>query len=58
VPWGQGDTPLREILQVMKKNKYTFPGSIEYEYETPAGSSVIAEVKKCVAFSKNVLSAS
>lgn len=55
MPWGQGETPLREILQTMKKHKYKFPASIEYEYDTPAGSDVLAEVKKCVAYCKDAL---
>jgi sugar phosphate isomerase/epimerase len=55
MPWGKGETPLAEILQVMKKNKYKFPASIEYEYETPEGSDVLTEVKKCVQFCRNAL---
>ena len=55
MPWGQGETPLKEILQLMKKQKYQFPASIEYEYDTPAGSDVLTEVKKCVRFSKDAL---
>lgn len=55
MPWGQGDTPLKEILQTMKKRSWQFPGSIEYEYETPPGSDVLTEVKKCVQFCKNAL---
>lgn len=55
MPWGQGETPLQEVLQTMKKNKYKFPASIEYEYETPEGSDVVAEMKKCVAYCKNAL---
>ena len=55
MPWGQGETPLKEILQVMKKRKYKFPGSIEYEYATPEGSDVLTEVKKCVEYCKNAL---
>ena len=39
----------------MKTNHYTFPASIEYEYETPEGSDVLAEMRKCVQFSKNAL---
>ncbi len=34
LPWGTGDTPLKEILQTVKKEKYTFPLSIELEYTT------------------------
>jgi sugar phosphate isomerase/epimerase len=32
VPWGQGDTPIKEVLQLMKKEKYPFQGTIEFEY--------------------------
>jgi sugar phosphate isomerase/epimerase len=55
MPWGQGGTPLKEILQLLKKHKYPIPGSIEYEYETPAGSDVLTEVKKCVQYCKAAL---
>ncbi|MBM3723982.1 MAG: sugar phosphate isomerase/epimerase [Acidobacteria bacterium] len=55
MPWGQGETPLKEILQTMRRNKYKFPASIEYEYETPAGSDVLAEMKKCVQYCKDAL---
>lgn len=55
MPWGQGETPLREVLQSMKKEKYKFPASIEYEYNTPEGSDVLTEIKKCVQFCKDAL---
>ena len=55
MPWGQGETPLTEILQVMKRKKYKFPASIEYEYNTPEGSDVLAEMKKCVEYCRKAL---
>jgi sugar phosphate isomerase/epimerase len=55
MPWGQGETPLKEVLQLMKKKKYKFPASIEYEYQTPEGSDVLTEIKKCVQYCKNAL---
>lgn len=55
MPWGQGETPLKEVLQLMKRNKYTFPASIEYEYNTPEGSDVLTEIKKCVAYCRDAL---
>jgi len=55
MPWGQGGTPLIEILQLMKKQHYKFPASIEYEYKTPPGSDVLTEVKKCLAYCKKAL---
>jgi sugar phosphate isomerase/epimerase len=56
MPFGEGATPLKEILQLMKRKKYRFPASIEYEYETPQGSDVLTEMKKCVAFARSALS--
>jgi sugar phosphate isomerase/epimerase len=55
VPWGQGQTPLKEILQLMKKEKWTFPADIEVEYKIPPGSSAVAEVGKCVQYCKEAL---
>ena len=55
MPWGQGETPLKDILQLMKKEKYKFPASVEFEYPTPKGSDVLTEVKKCVEFCKRAL---
>jgi sugar phosphate isomerase/epimerase len=55
VPWGQGDTPVKEVLQLMKKEKYPFQGTIEFEYPVPAGSDVMTELAKCVEFCKNAL---
>lgn len=55
LPWGTGDTPIVEVLQLMKKNKYTFPVSIELEYEIPEGSDAVKEVSKCVAYAKQAL---
>jgi sugar phosphate isomerase/epimerase len=55
VVWGAGDTPLKEILQVMKKEKYTFPASIELEYDVPPGSDAVKEVGKCLAYCRAAL---
>ena len=55
LPWGTGDTPLKEILQVMKKEKYTFPAAIELEYDVPQGSDAVKEVGKCLNFCKAAL---
>ncbi len=56
MPWGQGDTPIREVLQLIKKEKYPFQGTIEFEYTVPAGSDVMHEIAKCVQFCKEALS--
>ena len=56
VPWGQGDTPIKEVLQMMRKNDYKFPATIEFEYPVPDGSDAVKEVLKCRAFAKEALS--
>ena len=55
VPWGDGDTPLTSVLQLMKKNKYKFPATIELEYPVPEGSDAVKEVSKCLEFCRKAL---
>lgn len=54
-PFGEGDTPMKGVLQLLKKEKYGFPGNIELEYPIPPDSTLIAEMKKCLAFCKDCL---
>ncbi|MGZ3874318.1 MAG: sugar phosphate isomerase/epimerase family protein [Mucilaginibacter sp.] len=56
MPWGQGDTPIKEVLALMKKKKYKFPATIEFEYAVPAGSDAVKEVIKCRDYAQNALS--
>ena len=53
--WGKGDTPIREILQLVKKNKWTMPATIELEYQVPPGSDAVKEVATCLDYCKEVL---
>jgi sugar phosphate isomerase/epimerase len=53
--WGTGETPIKDILQTVRKNKWTFPASIELEYEIPAGSDAVKEVAKCVQYCRAAL---
>jgi len=55
MPWGQGNTPIVEVLQLMKKNKYKFPATIELEYTIPDGSDAVKEVSKCVDYARKAL---
>ena len=54
-PFGQGDTPIVEVLQLMKKEKWPFQATIEYEYRTPEGSDVMTEIGKCVEYCRKAL---
>jgi sugar phosphate isomerase/epimerase len=55
LPFGQGETPIKDILQLVKKNKWNIPASIEMEYTVPEGSTPVDEVRKCVEYCKNAL---
>jgi sugar phosphate isomerase/epimerase len=55
LPWGTGDTPIGEILQMVKKNKWKMPASIELEYDVPPGSDAVKEVAKCLQYCKEAL---
>lgn len=57
LPWGEGDTPIIEALQLMAKNQYSFPASIELEYQIPSGSDAVKEVAKCVEYARKALGA-
>lgn len=56
LPWGQGDTPLAEVLQLMRDQKYKFPATIELEYQIPEGSDAVKEVAKCLDYCRQALS--
>ena len=48
--WGKGDTPITEVLQLMRDKSYNFTASIELEYRIPEGSNRVKEVKKCFEY--------
>jgi sugar phosphate isomerase/epimerase len=53
--WGTGDTPIKPVLQLLKKEKYPIPANLELEYPIPEGSDIVAEAKKCLAYVKSCL---
>jgi len=55
VPWGQGETPIKEVLELMRKEKYSFPANIELEYPIPEGSDSVKEIAKCYEFARKCL---
>jgi len=55
VPFGQGDTNIKGVLQLLKTKQYPIPAMIEYEYGKP-GMDTVAEVQRCFDYCKSVLS--
>ena len=50
--WGDGETPIRAVLQLLKTENYPFPSNIEYEYQ---GTDSVIEVAKCLQFCRDIL---
>jgi sugar phosphate isomerase/epimerase len=52
VPFGEGDTPIKAVLELLRRKRSPFPANIEYEY---AGKDTIAEVRRCLDYCKQAL---
>lgn len=52
VPFGEGDTPIKEVLQLLKTRKYPILANIEYEYK---GADTVQEVRRCFEYCKQAL---
>jgi len=55
MPFGQGDTPITAVLQLLKREHYPIPAFIEYEY-TGTGTAT-EEIGKCLAYARAALAA-
>lgn len=51
-PFGEGDTPIKAVLQLLKTRKLQIPGMIEYEYK---GANTVEEVKKCYEYCRKMV---
>jgi sugar phosphate isomerase/epimerase len=55
MPWGEGDTPLADILKLVRDQKWDIHCDIELEYRIPDDSDAVQETGKCVEFCRNIL---
>ena len=53
VPWGEGDTPIKQVLVLLKEKKYPIRAFVEYEHR--GTGTPIEEVKKCMTYMRQAL---
>jgi sugar phosphate isomerase/epimerase len=53
--WGQGESPLSDILLLMKEKKWDIPLDVELEYEIKPWSTAVNETRLCVQYARNIL---
>ncbi|MFC0306206.1 sugar phosphate isomerase/epimerase [Sphingomonas sp. C8-2] len=55
VAFGAGDTPVREILQTIRDNKWDIQATIEYEIPLDPAADRDAEIRKAIAYCRRCL---
>jgi sugar phosphate isomerase/epimerase len=53
--WGKGGTPLKDVLQLLKKNKWPIYADIEVEYPIDKESNPVKEVAICLQYCRDAL---
>ncbi|HEU0124009.1 MAG TPA: TIM barrel protein [Bryobacteraceae bacterium] len=52
LPFGEGDTPIKDVLTWLKTNRIAIPANIEYEYK---GADTVAEIRKCLDYCRKIV---
>jgi sugar phosphate isomerase/epimerase len=51
VPWGQGDTPIKPVLQLLRRERWDIPANIEFEYP----GDPLVEMPRCLQYCRDAL---
>ena len=54
-PWGEGETPIKEVLQLIQQRGWPIHCDIEMEHKIPEGSDAVKEVAICREYCKQIL---
>jgi sugar phosphate isomerase/epimerase len=54
-PFGQGDTPIVDVLHLLRENKWPIQATLEFEYKIPEGSDRMTELAKAIKFCRDAL---
>jgi len=55
MPWGQGDTRIKDILRLIRDKKYPIRCYIDCDFTTQPDTTRVADVKRCMEFAKAAL---
>jgi sugar phosphate isomerase/epimerase len=54
-PFGEGDTPIAEVLRLLRDNKWNIQATIEFEYKIPSGSDRMKEIARAIRYCREAL---
>lgn len=53
--FGEGDTPIKEVLRLIRDNKWNIQATIEFEYKVPESSTRMAEIARAIQYCRDAL---
>jgi sugar phosphate isomerase/epimerase len=54
-PFGEGDTPIVDVLRLIRDNRWNIQATIEFEYKIPAGSDRMTEIARAIKYCQEAL---
>lgn len=54
-PFGEGDTPISDVLRLIRDNQWPIQATIEFEYKIPAGSDRMKELARAIKYCHDAL---
>lgn len=54
-PFGEGDTPIVEVLRLIRDQRWDIQATIEFEYRVPAGSDRMTEIARTIKYCRDAL---
>jgi len=54
-PFGEGDTPIVEVLRLLRDNRWNIQATIEFEYKIPSGSNRMTEIARALKYCREAL---
>jgi sugar phosphate isomerase/epimerase len=53
--FGEGDTPIKEVLHLIRDNQWNIQATIEFEYKVPKNSDRMTEIARTVKYCRDAL---